>query len=119
MEKHLLFVLTKPPYGSSSARESIDAMLATLAFGQQVSILALGDGVFQFIAQQNPEQIQQKNTGAMLSALPMYGADHFYATTQDLAERRLHSEDFAIPVIVINDEQMRGLFQQAHVVLSY
>ena len=119
MEKHLLFVLTKPPYGCSSARESTDAILAALAFGQHVSILALGDGIFQFTAQQNPQQIEQKNTAAMLSALPMYGADHFYATTQDLAERHLSSDDFVVPVIAIDNAQQRALLQDAHVVLSY
>ena len=118
-DKSLLFVLTKPPYGTTSARESTDALLAALAFGQQVSIVALGDALFQFKAQQKTELLCQKNTGAMLASLPMYGTEHFYALAPDLKERHLHGDDFVIPVEVINDGQLQALIKEANVVLSY
>lgn len=118
-DENILFVLTKPPYGTSSARESTDALLAALAFGQHVSILALRDAVFQFKAQQKPELLSQKNTGAMLAALPMYGAEHFYALTPDLEARHLQADDFVMPVKAISDSELQALIKNASVVLSY
>lgn len=119
MEKKLLFILTKPPYGCASARESTDAILASCAFGQEVTILALGDALYQFLGDQDAEVIASKNTGAMLASLPLYGTEQFMALNQDLAARHLNKEQFIIPVNVIEQSNISDLIAQADVVLSY
>lgn len=119
MEKHFLFLLSKAPYGSNSARESTDAMMAACAFGQRVSVLVQGDALYQFIRDQQPGALQLKNTAAMLSSLPMYGVDCIVARSEDLEARDLGHDSFVLPVNVIDDKEIQTLIREADVVLSY
>ena len=119
MEKQILFILEKAPYGSSSARESVDAILAACAFGQQVDILALEDGLFQFTNDQQAEAIGLKNTAAMLASLPLYGTERFYSREADLKARHLTNSDFVIPTDSITNQQIQRLIGNADVVLTY
>jgi len=52
MSCHILFVMTQAPYGNSLAKESLDALLASGVFEQEVSALFTGDGVWQLIKDQ-------------------------------------------------------------------
>ncbi|MDX1694259.1 MAG: sulfurtransferase complex subunit TusC [Ketobacteraceae bacterium] len=119
MEKHILFILSKPPYSTASARESTDAMMAACAFGQKVSILALGDSLFQFTSGQQAQALSLRNTAAMLASLPMYGTEHFYAREKDLSARNLKPDDFVLPSEPVTDGEMQSLVAAADVVLSY
>ncbi len=119
MEKHLLFLLTKAPYGCSSARESTDAILAACAFGQQVSIVALGDALYQFTQGQDSSDLQMKNTSAMLSSLPMYGVDTIYALASELSDRNLDNNSLVIPATPLDNGEIQALIRKADVVLSY
>ena len=47
--KKLLFVLRQAPYGSTLAKDALDAILATSAYEQDLSIAFIDDGVFQLI----------------------------------------------------------------------
>ncbi|MEJ2418879.1 MAG: DsrE family protein, partial [Exilibacterium sp.] len=44
-KKKILVVNRHPPYGSSLAKESLDAVLAASAYEQDIGILYIGDGV--------------------------------------------------------------------------
>jgi tRNA 2-thiouridine synthesizing protein C len=119
MEKQILFILEKAPYGSSSARESTDAIMAACAFGQQVDILALEDSLFQFTHDQDASAIDMKNTAAMLASLPLYGTEHFCARESDLTSRQLEPDDFVLPAKILSDTEIQALIAHADVVLSY
>lgn len=119
MEKSFLFILSKAPYSTSSARESTDAIMATCAFGQTVSILALEDAVYQFSKKQSAKAIEQKDTAAMLESLPLYGTEEFIALESDLKDRNLTPDSFVIPVKVISSNDINTLINNADVVLSY
>ncbi len=50
--KKLLFISRHAPYGSSLARDALDAVLASSAYDQQLSLLFMDDGVFQLLKNQ-------------------------------------------------------------------
>ncbi|MCV6605105.1 MAG: DsrE family protein, partial [Porticoccaceae bacterium] len=70
-DNNLLFILRSAPYGSSLAREGLEAVLAAASLGQNVSVLFMDDGILQLTRHQQPGQIGQKNNASMAAALPM------------------------------------------------
>ncbi|OOV87754.1 sulfurtransferase complex subunit TusC [Oceanospirillum linum] len=87
----LLIIFRKPPIGTSWAREAIDLALVGAAFGQQATLLFMGDGVYQLLSNQQPDQVEQKGTQAMMKALPMYDIDQVFVCEKSLSERGLRA----------------------------
>ncbi len=118
-QKKFLFIISKPPHSSASARESTDAMMATCAFGQQASILALGNGVYQFTKDQDTSGLNMKDTAAMLESLPLYGTEAITVLTEDLTRLGLNDSDFIIPLQCIAKSDLPALINNADIVLNY
>ncbi|EQA05115.1 dsrE/DsrF-like family protein, partial [Glaesserella parasuis 12939] len=60
MKRYKLAILfTQPPFGTSTSREGLDALLAASAFcnEDEIAICFLNDGVFNLVANQQPEKI--------------------------------------------------------------
>ena len=81
-KKSLLIVVRHSPYGSSLARASLDVALATAAFEQPVSLLFMGDGVLQLMAEQDSQAIGVKNIGRLLASLPLYDIESVYVDAE-------------------------------------
>ena len=119
MEKSFLFIVSLPPHGTSSARESTEALMAACAFGQDVRLLAINDGLFQFLKNQDTSQLNLKDTSAMLSSLPLYGLEKIIVVSEDLDARKLNQEDFILPLDIISRSDMANHINEADVVLNY
>lgn len=118
--KKILFVSRQAPYGNSSAREALDALLAASAYDQDLSILFMDDGVFQLVAGQNPKVIQQKNLGASLQALELYGIENIYIQRESLEKRGLTATNLAIEKVqIVDSEQIKQLMSQQDQILSF
>jgi tRNA 2-thiouridine synthesizing protein C len=118
--KKLLFISRQAPYGNATAREALDALLAASAYDQDLSILFMDDGVFQLVAAQNPKMIQQKNLGASLQALELYGIENIYIQWESLKKRGLTANDLAIEKVQIVDSgQIKQLMSQQDQILSF
>src|SRR5690554_7301836 len=96
MQKRILLISRHAPYGSSIAREALDAVLASAAYDQQISLLFMDDGVFQLLAEQDPGSIGQKSFASMLSALPLYDVTNIL----DRKSTRLNSSHVRISYAV-------------------
>ena len=101
MRKKILVVSRHAPYGTSIARDAIDAVLASAAYDQDLSLLFMDDGVFQLISNQNPADIEQKNIGSMLKALPLYGVDNIFVHRESLIARGIAEDELLIPNLKI------------------
>lgn len=101
MQKRILFISRHSPYGSSIAREALDAVLASAAYDQQISLLFMDDGVFQLLPQQDPSSIGQKSFAAMLSILPLYDVNNIFVHQQSLQSRGIEPGD-----IILEDAQI-------------
>jgi len=93
MSAKLLFVCRHAPYGRGVAREALDAILAAAAYGQDIGVLFIDDGVFQLLPDQAPGALPQKSLEANLSALPLYEVERLYVHSESLQERGLASGD--------------------------
>lgn len=116
--KSLLLVCRTAPWASMAARETLDIALAGGAFDLPVSMLWQGEGVYQLLAGQQPDALQQKNLQAQLGSLPLFGIEQLYVCQDSLQERRISPEQLVIEAQpVTTDERRRLLTDHAQVLV--
>ncbi len=91
--KKFLFVNRKAPYGTIYALESLEVVLISAAFDQDVSLAFLDDGVFQLARGQDTAGIGVKNFSPAYKALGDYDITKLYVERESLEERGLTEGD--------------------------
>ena len=91
--KKFMFVNRKAPYGTVYALESLEVVLISAAFEQDVSLAFIDDGVFQITKGQDSSGIGQKNFSNTYKALGDYEITKLYVQKESLAERGLTQDD--------------------------
>lgn len=91
--KKFMFVNRKTPYGTIYALESLEVVLISAAFDQDVSLAFLDDGVFQICKGQNTTQVGMKNFSPTYSALGDYDIKKIYVDQKSLEQRGLKKDD--------------------------
>lgn len=131
--KKFLFVNRKAPYGTIYALESLEVVLISAAFEQDVSLAFIDDGVYQITKGQNSKGIGMKNFSPTYRALGDYDITKLYVEAESLAERGLTVDDLMplvyedaeddyaekSSIIVVNRDQMVAMMADQDVVLSF
>lgn len=115
--KHLVYVMKTAPYDGYAAQEGLDALLAAAAFAQQVSVLYIGDGVFQLLAEQAPTQ--HKSFAKMLQALAVYDVEDCFVHEPSLAARGVAETPLCLSPTLVNDREVHDLLASANHVLTF
>ncbi|GAA5523656.1 protein TusC [Microbulbifer aestuariivivens] len=97
MSLQTLILCRRAPYGSALAREGLEAALASAAMDQIPDLLFSGDGIFQLLDNQAPEEIQQKSLLRNLQALPLFGVERIHICQQSLNRRGIGVDAIALP----------------------
>ena len=118
MAKSLLIISRQAPWAGPSAREALDIALAGGAFDLPLGLLFLDDGVFQLVASQQPAVLQQKDLGANLQALPMFGVEELFVSSRSLAERGLEEATLALPAERLDDTALTLLLDRFDLVVT-
>ena len=84
-----------------------------------VSLLFIGDGLFQLIKGQSPELLDMKKHEAMLTALPMYDIEQIFVTEDDLKTNGLTEQDLALSVNVVSRDMISSLIQNHDSVMTF
>lgn len=97
----LAVVFTQPPFGTASAREGLDVLLAASAFCEEDEIAAifLFDGVYNLVVNQQPEVILQKDHISAFKLLSLYDIHECFVCRESLTERSLTDGLFVLPDI--------------------
>ncbi len=131
--KKFMFVNRKAPYGTVYALESLEVVLISAAFDQDVSLAFIDDGVYQITKGQDTTGIGQKNFSKAYKALGDYDISKLYVEKESLAERGLtqddlmdlvwedEDEDWAekSSIIMVNREEMAAVMAEQEVTLSF
>jgi len=117
--KKFMFVNRKAPYGTIYALESLEVVLITAAFDQDVSLAFLGDGVYQLKKNQQTKGIETKNFSPTFRALDGYDIEKLYVEKEALQARGLSEEDLLVDVTVLDQAAMGKLMDEQDVVLSF
>jgi len=91
--KKFMYVNRKSPYGTIYALESLEVVLISAAFDQDVSLTFTDDGVYQLMKNQKTEGIGMKNFSSTYSALGDYEIKKIYIDKESLEERGLSISD--------------------------
>lgn len=115
----LLFVFSHSPYGSSIAKEGLEAALAGGAFDQDIGIFFTGDGVYQLLNDQQSGDIARKSHQKMMQALPMFGIEKFYADKTSMNERGINESRLSLAANLLAPLSVAELMSQADHILSF
>ncbi|VAX06470.1 tRNA 5-methylaminomethyl-2-thiouridine synthase subunit TusC [hydrothermal vent metagenome] len=91
--KRFLFVNRKAPYGTVYAWESLEVILISAAFEQDVSLVFVDDGVFQIAKGQDTTELGVKNFSPTYNALGDYDINKIYVEKESLEARGLTVDD--------------------------
>lgn len=131
--KKFLFVNRKAPYGTIYALESLEVVLISAAFEQDVSLAFIDDGVYQITKGQSSKGIGMKNFSPTYRALGDYDINKLYVSKESLEERGLTVDDLMEltyedadddyaekpSIILVNREEMAAMMAEQDVVLSF
>jgi tRNA 2-thiouridine synthesizing protein C len=101
-KKSLAIVNASAPFSAANAKDSLDVALIFGSYEQAISLYFQGDGVYQLIAKQQPEFIQQKDFLKTLAALEFYDIENIYVCQHSLTQRGL-ANDFSIENVAVLD----------------
>ena len=117
--KKFMFVNRKAPYGTIYALESLEVVLITAAFDQDVSLVFLDDGVYQLKKTQQTKGIETKNFSPTFRALEGYDVEKLYVEKESMEARGLTEADLLVDVTVLGSAEMGALMNEQDVVLSF
>lgn len=115
----LTYLFRSAPHGSASGREGVDALLAASAYCEDISVLFIGDGVYQLIAGQQTGNILSKDYSPMLKLFDLYDIEQVYVCSESLAERGLAQADLVIDAESLSVVDMQAQLHRAGKVLSF
>ena len=119
MEKKILYLNRRAPYGSIYAQESLEVVLIGAAFDQDISLLFIDDGVLQLKKGQDTSLQEMKNISPTFGALEMYDVDKLYASRESLTARGLGKQDLLVDVTVLSDAEIADLMDAQDAVISF
>lgn len=117
--KKFMFVNRKSPYGTVYALESLEVVLITAAFDQDVSLVFCDDGVFQIKKGQKTDAIGMKNFSPTYRALEGYDVEKLYVDKESMDERGLTQDDLLVDVEILSRAELADLMDEQDVVLSF
>lgn len=117
--KKFMFVNRKAPYGTIYALESLEVVLISAAFDQDVSLVFMDDGVYQLRKGQSTKAIEVKNFSPTYRALEGYDIEKLYVERESLEARGLSEDDLLVPVEVLGAAEMAALMEEQDVIMSF
>ena len=133
MGKKFLYINRKAPFGTIYALESLEVVLISAAFEQDVSLAFIDDGVYQLMAGQDTAGVGMKNFSRTYKALGDFEIKKLYVERESLEARGLtlddlqaitwedENEDYAEKpsIHLVSRSEMAGIIAGQDVVLSF
>jgi tRNA 2-thiouridine synthesizing protein C len=117
--KKFMFVNRTAPYGTVYALESLEVVLITAAFDQQVALVFIDDGVWQLKKGQQTKGIETKNFSPTYRALEDYDVEKLYVERESLDARGLAEDDLIVAVTVLPAAELGKLMAEQDVVFTF
>ena len=116
--KSVLIRMSKSPLNGLISGEQLETAMVAATFEQEVSILFIGDGVFNLLTDQETQEVKGYNIEKMLLALPTFEVNDLFVCERSLEHRQIGVSNLAKNAKVISIEEQRRLIETADVVLS-
>ena len=106
-------------FNTSHGKEALDLAMVMSAFEQDITVLFIGDGVFQVMRGQSPEAIQAKDYLSTIQALPFYDVEKLFVCEHSLHSRHLNTEQLIDDVTSKTQEEISELMTQFDEIYSF
>lgn len=119
--KHIAFVFSSAPHGSSAGREGLDALLATSALTDEIGVFFIGDGVFQILPGQQPGEILARDYIATFKLLALYDIERCWICADSLRQRGLDASavTFVVDGEILASDSLRNKLDEFDVILHF
>jgi len=115
----ILYVFNQAPYSNAVGLEGLDAVLVGAAFEQDVSLLFLGDGVFQLKSRQNVSGTPVKQYTKAFLALYDFGIENIFVHDLSMNARGVELTDLLLTAQSITSTQMSDLIAEQYRVFTF
>ena len=116
--KSVLVRMSKSPLNGLISGEQLETAMVAAAFEQEVSILFIGDGVFNLLPAKETNEVTGYNIEKMLLALPTFEVNDLFICERSLEQRQIGVSHLPKNAKVITFEDQRRLIKTTDVVLS-
>lgn len=117
--KKIGILLRHSPYGNNLTLEVLDAVLTSAAYDQSLSLIFMGDGIFQLLKEQSPQAIEHKSIEKKLASFAIYDIDQVYVCAYSLQQRQLTAASLSIAVTILEEHELSELIHQQETLLSF
>ncbi|WP_027966826.1 sulfurtransferase complex subunit TusC [Halomonas halocynthiae] len=118
-DTQVLVILRHGPQGGSLLREGLDAALVAAAFGRNVSLVFMGEGVMALCRGQDVDALGQKATAATLEMLQMYDITDVRVEAAAMTSMGLSEDDLILPVLPLPAKALATVIAAAPLVLTF
>jgi len=115
----LTYLFRSAPHSSSAGREGVDALLAASAYCEDISVIFVGDGVYQLLHGQQTADILSKDYSPMMKLFDLYDIEQVFVCEASLAERGLAQADLVVEAQSLTQPALGELLHQAGKVLTF
>lgn len=116
--KRFMYLNRKAPYGTIYALETLEKVLVTAAFEQDVSVVFVDDGVFQIKKDQQTDGIGMKNFSPTFRALDGYDVEKLYVEKESLEARGMTEDDLLVDVEIVSTAELSELMAAQDIIMS-
>lgn len=113
------FITRQVPHGTSLARETQDAILATSALTEDLSVFFIGDGVYQLLGEQKPQGIACRDFAPTFGMFDLYDIENIYVCADSLLERGLADRTLIIDAEVLPEAEINQRIRQHAIILNF
>ena len=117
MKYKLAILFTQPPFGISTSREGLDALLAASAFCDEEELAIC---FLNLLANQQPELLLQKDHIATFKLIELYDLTECFICQESLAERGLDNSELVLKEAQkVSKNKLFEVLHQAEKVLTF
>ncbi|KXO09713.1 tRNA 5-methylaminomethyl-2-thiouridine synthase TusC [Moritella sp. JT01] len=113
------FVTRQVPHGTSLARETQDAILATSALTEELSVFFIGDGVYQLVSNQKPQNIACRDFAPTFGLFDLYDIENIYVCADSLLERGISDIELIIDAERLPQLEINQRIRQHAIILNF
>ena len=110
--------MTRAPYASARALETLESILVAGVFDQEVSVLFKDAGVYQLLSRQDGSAVGQRTLGKVLRALPEYDVERLFVCRDSAKRLEVDADDLCLPVEWLGAGEQRELIARQDAVVS-
>ncbi|GAM63717.1 tRNA 5-methylaminomethyl-2-thiouridine synthase tusC [Vibrio ishigakensis] len=117
--KQLGFIFSSAPHSTAQGREGLDAILATSALSENITVFFVGQGVNQLLRHQQPQSILSRDYIAAFRLFDLYDVEQVYVCESSLNELGFEQDDLILDCEFLSKQQIAEKLSECVQVLRF